>query len=232
MKSKASLETLEKKLGVTFKDKSLLKQALVHRSYLNEHRDFELDHNERLEFLGDAVLELIVTEYLYLNYENPEGELTNWRASLVNSQMLGDLAYELDVDDLLHLSRGEAQDKNGKARHQIWANAYEAIIGAMYLELGYEATKKFLTDNLLIRLPEIIDKKLYIDPKSKFQEAAQDKLGITPMYKVLEQSGPDHARLFEIGVYLNNKLIAQGKGTSKQEGQESAAANALGVKGW
>lgn len=229
---KNNLANLEKKLGLTFKDKNLLQQSLVHRSYLNEHKDFPLGHNERLEFLGDAVLELVVTEYLYNNYKNPEGDLTNWRASLVNSQILGELAQDLEVDDLLYLSRGESQDSNSKARHQIWANAYEAIIGAIYLEHGYKASKKFITDNVLVKLPEIIEKELFIDPKSRFQETAQDKLGITPMYKVLEESGPDHARIFEMGVYLENKLITKATGTSKQEAQEKAAQAALEIKGW
>jgi ribonuclease-3 len=226
------LSGLEKKLGFIFENKDLLRQALVHRSYLNEDRNFPLDHNERLEFLGDAVLELVVTDYLYKNYPNPEGDLTNWRASLVNSQMLGDLSEDLEVDELLYLSKGESKDKNSKARHQIWANAFEAIIGAIYLEHGYEAADKFIADKLLGRLPEIIEKKLFIDPKSRFQEAAQDALNITPSYKVLEQTGPDHAKEFLVGVFLGSEKIAEGKGTSKHEAQTKAAEKGLEIKEW
>ncbi len=226
------LSGLEKKIGLVFENKDLLRQALVHRSYLNEDKSFPLDHNERLEFLGDAVLELVVTDYLYKNYPNPEGELTNWRASLVNSQMLGDLSDELEVDSLLYLSKGESKDKNSKARHQIWANAFEAIIGAIYLEHGYDAADKFIAEKLLIRLPEIIEKKLFIDPKSRFQEAAQDALNITPSYKVLEQTGPDHAKEFLVGVFLGGEKAAEGKGTSKHEAQTKAAEKALEAKGW
>ena len=226
------LSGLEKKIGLVFKDKDLLRQALVHRSYLNEDKSFPLDHNERLEFLGDAVLELVVTDYLYKNYPNPEGDLTNWRASLVNSQMLGDISEELEVDDLLYLSKGESKDKNSKARHQIWANAFEAIIGAIYLEHGYAAADKFISEKLLVRLSEIIDKKLFIDPKSRFQEAAQDALNLTPSYKVLEQTGPDHAKEFLVGVFLGSEKVAEGSGTSKHEAQTKAAENALEVKGW
>lgn len=229
---KTNLENLETALGVKFKQQDLLRQALVHRSYLNEHKNFPLGHNERLEFLGDAVLELIVTDYLYLNYENPEGDLTNWRASLVNSQTLGDLAETLNVDDYLYLSCGEAKDGNSKARHQIWANAFEAIIGAIYLEHGYAAAKKFISEKLLVRLPEIIEKKLFIDPKSNFQEKAQEKVGITPSYKVLSEKGPDHAKIFEVGLYLQQELVAKGHGSSKQEAQADAAKKALQIKGW
>lgn len=226
------LSGLEKKIGLTFKNKDLLRQALVHRSYLNEDKTFPLDHNERLEFLGDAVLELVVTDYLYNNYPNPEGELTNWRASLVNSQMLGDLSEELDIDDLLYLSKGEAKDTQSKARHQIWANAFEAMIGAIYLEHGYEAANKFIKEKLLVRLPEIIEKKLFIDAKSRFQEAAQDKTNTTPSYKVLKQTGPDHAKVFLVGVFLGEEKVAEGQGTSKHEAQTKAAEKALEIKSW
>jgi len=218
---------LEKKLKVSFKNKDLLKEALVHRSYINEHSSFELGHNERLEFLGDAVLELVVTEYLYLNYPNPEGELTNWRAALVNSKMLAETASEFGVYDYLYLSKGEAKDKNPKARNYILANAFEAIIGSIYLDQGWEVTKDFLTKNLLKKLPYILKNKLYLDPKSNFQELAQEKSGITPNYKVLEESGPDHNKKFVVGVYLEEELVADGSGTSKQEAQMNAAKNAL-----
>jgi ribonuclease-3 len=223
---------LEDKIGVSFTDNNLLKQALVHRSYLNENPSFELDHNERLEFLGDAVLELVVTEHLYQHYPNPEGELTNWRASLVNAKMLAALAKKVDLDKFLYLSRGEAKDKNGKARDYILANAFEAVIGAIYLDQGYAAASEFINRIVLPELPEILEKKLYVDPKSSFQEAAQEKLGITPHYEVSEESGPDHAKHFVVAVMIGDELVAQGEGTSKQEAQEKAARAGLEVKGW
>ena|SRR3989338_709487 len=226
------IEELEQTLGVTFRNKDILRQALVHRSYLNEHPDFPLGHNERLEFLGDAVLELVVTEHLYLNYENPEGELTNWRAALVNAEMLAELCDQLDLEDSLHLSKGEAKDANSKARKYILANAFEAIIGAIYLDQGWEASKEFIMRVVVAKLPNILENSLYLDPKSRFQEAAQEKMSVTPNYKVLSESGPDHARNFKIGVYLGKELVAKGSGTSKHEAQVAAAAVALKVKGW
>lgn len=228
------IETLAKKLGVKFNNPDLLQSAVTHRSYLNEHRGYKLDHNERLEFLGDAVLELVVTEYLYNNYSNPEGELTNWRAALVNGEMLAKISKKMGVENFLLMSRGEAKD-TGKARQYLLANAFEAIIGAIYLdqkENGYVAAKKFILDNVVVELPEIIEKKLYLDPKSRFQEAAQDKEGITPAYRVIEESGPDHNKKFVVGVYLDDKLIAKGEGMSKQEAQRNAAAEALAKKKW
>lgn len=227
-----SFEPLEKDIGVEFKNKDTLRQALVHRSYLNEHPDFHLGHNERLEFLGDAVLELVVTEYLYENYENPEGELTNWRAALVNSEMLAKLCSELKAEEFLYLSKGEAKDKNSKARKYILANAFEAIIGAIYLDHGWEASKKFITERVLKELPHILEHRLYIDPKSRFQEAAQERVGVTPSYKVLSEEGPDHEKVFEIGVYLGKELVARGKGTSKHEAQVAAAEAGIAEKGW
>jgi len=227
-----NLEGLKKKLKVKFKNSDLLKNALVHRSYINEHPTFELGHNERLEFLGDAVLELVVTENLYYNYENPEGELTNWRAALVNGPMLASIAHELGVEDYLYLSKGEAKDKNAKARNYILANTMEALIGAIYLDGGWDAAKEFIEKNILTKLPEILKNKLYIDAKSKFQEEAQERVGITPSYSVISESGPDHNKQFVIGVYLEDELVAEGKGTSKQEAQMSAAENALQVKNW
>ncbi len=226
-----SFTQLEKKANLKFTNKSLLQQAFVHRSYLNEHPDFPLDHNERLEFLGDAVLELVVTEYLYLHYNNPEGELTNWRASLVNSKMLSQIALKLELDQYLHLSKGEEKD-TGKARQYILANAVEALIGAIYLDLGWEPSKKFIEKFILCELDNILNNKLYLDPKSSFQEAAQEKTGITPTYKVISESGPDHAKQFEVGIFLNKDLVAQGTGSSKQEAQENAARNALQTKKW
>lgn len=222
---------LEKSLSIEFVNKDLLNQALTHRSYLNENPDFRLGHNERLEFLGDAVLELIVTEYLYKNYDYPEGDLTNLRAALVNRYMLADVAQRFNLEDHLLLSRGEAKD-NGRARQYILANAFEALIGAIFLDQGLEATKEFIIKNLICELPRVFEEKLYQDQKSKFQEVAQEKAGITPTYEVLRQWGPDHDKHFRIGVFLNEKLIAEGEGSSKQSAQQVAAENALKNKGW
>jgi len=223
---------LEKKLKVKFKNQDLLRQALVHRSYINENPGFNLSHNERLEFLGDAVLELVVTDYLYNNYPNPEGELTNWRASLVNGQMLAKLSKKIEVEEFLYLSKGESKDANGKARNYILANAFEALIGAIYIDKNYKAAKEFLTEFPLPELPYILSHELYLDPKSKFQEMSQEKLGITPIYKVLKESGPDHDKKFQVGVYLDKELIATNTGTSKQEAQVKAADEALKKKNW
>lgn len=223
---------LAKKLGVKFKDIDYLTTAVAHRSYLNEHPKFRLGHNERLEFLGDAVIELVVTEYLFENYPNPEGDLTNWRASLVNANTLGDLCKELEVEDYLLLSRGESKDKSSKARLYILANAFEAVVGAIYLDQGYKAADKFLKRYLLVKLPEILEKKLYLDPKSRFQEVAQEKFSITPGYEVLKETGPDHDKKFTVGVYIGNEKVAEGKGTSKHEAQVDAARAGLEAKGW
>ncbi len=228
----SGLDAVEQALGVSFRERDTLRQALVHRSYLNEHPDFPLGHNERLEFLGDAVLELVVTEYLYQQYENPEGELTNWRAALVNADMLADICESLGVEKYLYLSRGEARDVKSKARRYILANAFEALIGAIYLDLGWDAAKDFVTRHVLKELPNILEHRLYIDPKSRFQEAAQEHLGVTPTYKVLKEEGPDHAKVFEVGVYVQKDLIATGEGTSKHEAQVAAAEAAIKVKGW
>lgn len=223
---------LEKIIGVKFKNPDLFKQALVHRSYLNEHPNFELGHNERLEFLGDAVLELVVTEFLYKNYDNPEGELTNWRASLVNAKMLAGLTKEMNVEEYLYLSKGESKDKDTKARQYILANAFESITGAIYLDQGYNVAANFIHRYLLVHLDTILVNELYVDPKSHFQEAAQEKVGITPNYKVMEETGPDHAKNFTVAVYLEKEEVARGNGTSKQEAQTAAAKEALKVKGW
>jgi ribonuclease III len=228
------LKELEKKIGVKFNDIDFLKQAVTHRSYLNEHRSYKLDHNERLEFLGDAVLELVVTEYLYNNYPNPEGELTNWRASLVNGEMLSRIARELEVEKHLLMSKGESKD-TGKARQYLLANAFEAITGAIYLdqkEKGYEKCRDFIMKNVVCELPNIIENKLYMDPKSRFQEESQDKVGVTPSYRVIEEVGPDHDKKFVVGLYLSDEMIAKGEGRSKQEAQRKAAEKGLEEKGW
>lgn len=226
------IEKLEQTLGVSFLNKDTLRQALVHRSYLNEHPDFSLGHNERLEFLGDAVVELVVTEHLYHNYENAEGDLTNWRASLVNADMMAGICESLGVDDYLYLSRGESKDAKSKARRYILANAFEAIIGAIYLDLGWESSKEFILRTVVSKLPSILEDRSYVDPKSRFQEAAQEKTGITPSYRVLSEEGPDHARIFQVGIYLDKEQVAVGTGTSKQEAQVAAAAAGVKKKGW
>ncbi|MEK7665962.1 MAG: ribonuclease III, partial [Patescibacteria group bacterium] len=191
-----NLSGLEANLGVTFKNKDLLKHALVHRSYLNEHPDFPLGQNERLEFLGDAVLELVVTEHLYHTYDNAEGELTNWRASLVNADMLSNICRGLDVEPYLYLSRGEQKDADSKARRYILANAMESIIGAIYLDQGWEVSKEFIQRVVLDKLPYIIEHRLYIDPKSRLHEASQSTVSMRPSYKVLSEEGPDHNKRF------------------------------------
>ncbi|MEK7122647.1 MAG: ribonuclease III [Patescibacteria group bacterium] len=224
---------LEKKIKSTFKNKDLLRQAVVHRSYLNENPSFHLGHNERLEFLGDAVLELVVTDYLYHTFSDaPEGAMTNWRASLVNSEMLAKIGSAIGLDPLMYLSRGEAKEAGSKARKYILTNAFEALIGAIYLDRGYKAAEKFIHRFVLPELPEILQKGLDVDPKSRFQELAQEKMKITPRYEVLKEVGPDHAKNFTIGVYLGVDLVAQGEGTSKQEAQVAAAQAGLKAKGW
>lgn len=224
--------TLEETLGISFNDKSMLVQAFVHRSYLNENRDFPLAHNERLEFLGDAVLELAVTEFLFEKYLNPEGELTNWRAALVNAKMCARVATEIDLDPYLFLSHGESKDAGTKAREYILANAIEALIGAIYLDQGWEMAKQFILRWIVSKLGEVLDEGLWMDPKSRFQEAAQEMLGITPSYRVLQEEGPDHDKIFMVGVYLDKEKVAVGTGGSKQEGQVNAAEKALQKKGW
>ncbi|MBP6859410.1 MAG: ribonuclease III [Candidatus Magasanikbacteria bacterium] len=223
---------LQEKLGIKFKNPELLVQAFVHRSYLNEHHDFALGHNERLEFLGDAVLELIVTEFLFREYGNPEGELTNWRAALVNAKILASIAYEIGMEEYLFLSHGEAKDAGTKARDYIMANAIEALIGSIYLDRGYEITQQFIARWILPKLPYILENGLYLDAKSRFQESAQEIEGVTPTYRVLHEEGPDHIKSFKIGVYLDKELIASGEGTSKQEAQTEAAEAGLKIKGW
>jgi len=222
----------EEKIGVKFKDKNLLQQAFTHRSYLNENPSLGLEQNERLEFLGDAVLELAITEYLYKKYpKKTEGEMTALRAALVNSITLSETASELNIGDFMLLSKGEAKSL-GKARQYILANAFEALIGAIYLNGGYEETFDFLEKNLFGKIEEVIEKKLWIDAKSLFQEKAQELESVTPSYKVLAESGPDHEKVFTMGVFLGDKLMAEGKGASKQEAEQDAARKALKTKNW
>jgi len=222
---------LEKKIQVTFKSIDHLRQALVHRSYLNENPDFELGHNERLEFLGDAVLELVVTQYLYNNYPNPEGDLTNWRSSIVNSKKLAEISKRLEFEQFLYLSRGEAKD-TGRAREYILGNTFEAVVGGIYLDQGFDKASEFIHRELIIELPDIIENKLYLDPKSKLQEHAQEELKLTPQYKVLESFGPDHDKSFKVGVYLGSELAGEGVGSSKQTAQLEAARDALHQRNW
>ena len=220
------LSILEKNLDYEFKNKDFLLEALTHRSYLNENQNWKLPHNERLEFLGDAVLELCSTEELFLTYKNGEGELTAFRAALVNADSLAQSAKDLSINDFLLLSSGEAKD-TGRARQIILANAFEALIGAIYLDGGYKAALKFVAKSLLPMLKDIIELGLYRDPKSRFQEEAQAKFGITPHYQVLKESGPDHNKDFVVGVFLGPEKVAEAVGKSKQEAEKSAARNAL-----
>jgi ribonuclease III len=224
---------LEREIGLEFINKDLLKQSVVHRSYLNEHPDFHLYHNERLEFLGDAVLELVVTEHLFIRFpDTPEGDLTSWRASLVNAKMLAIVACEIKLEEYLYLSKGESKDKNSKARQYILANAVEALIGAVYLDQQIEAASKIIKKYILSKLENILTNQLYLDPKSKFQEKAQELYGVTPHYRVLSEVGPDHAKQFEVGLYLGDEVVAKGTGTSKQEAQVDAAAKGITQKEW
>jgi ribonuclease-3 len=225
-------EKFEKKLGFAFNDKRLLRQAFTHRSYINENRGLDIGHNERLEFLGDAVLELITTDFLYEKYpEGTEGDLTSYRAAMVNAITLSGVAAGLGMNDLLLLSKGESKD-NGRARQYILANTYEALVGALYLDQGYGAAKKFISENLFALIHEIVAKKLWLDSKSFFQELAQEKVGITPSYTSLRESGPDHDKQFTVGVYLGKELVAEGTGKSKQEAEQEAANAGLVAKGW
>ncbi len=222
----------EKIIGVTFNNKELLKQAFTHRSYLNENKDVNLEHNERLEFLGDAVLELVSTDYLYAEYpKKPEGDLTALRSALVNSVMLASLSTDLDFNKYLLLSRGESKDM-GRARQYILANTFEAVVGAIYIDSGYDRARSFIARVLLPKTKEIEEKRLWIDAKSFFQEKAQEKTGITPMYKTLKEFGPDHDKEFTVGLYLNELLVSEGKGKSKQEAEQDAARNGLHARKW
>lgn len=231
MESPIDLEKFKKKLSIDIKNADFFQEALTHRSYLNEHKGYKYSHNERLEFLGDAVLELSVTRYLFDHFKNPEGELTSFRAALVNGDMLGAIGRELGLQDFLLMSRGEAKD-TGRARGYLIANAMESVIGALYLDQGYEAANDFIEKHIMTRLNEVLVQGLHTDPKSRFQELAQEKTGITPNYRVLKEWGPDHDRHFVAGVFLGEELIAEGEGSSKQDAQREAAKEGLLKKGW
>ena len=228
----AELSALEGRISVIFKNKSLLEEAVTHRSYLNEHREYRGDHNERLEFLGDAVLELASTHFLFNKFPaKPEGELTAYRAALVNTVSLAESAQALQVNEHLRLSKGEAKD-TGRARQIILADAFEAIIGAIYLDQGYAIAEAFIARTILAKLDALLAKGAHQDAKSRYQEKAQEKKGITPSYKVLTEEGPDHARIFTVGIFLKDTEIARGTGPSKQEAEQAAAQSALDKSGW
>ena len=227
-----NFEKFEKKSGIVFKDKDLLKQAFTHRSYLNEQKTPGLEHNERLEFLGDAVLELAVTEYLYNRFpEKTEGDLTSYRAALVNATTCARVASELEVNDFLLLSRGESKDV-GRARQYILANTLEAIIGAIYLDQGYVGARDFILKNVTPIIDEIIKTKSWLDAKSFFQEKAQEINGFTPTYEVLKEEGPDHDKVFTVALYIGGEKISEGRGHSKQDAETDAAREGLKIKGW
>ncbi len=222
----------EQSLGISFVNKGLLQHAFIHRSFINENPKSGLEHNERLEFLGDAVLELVVTDHLYRTYpSNPEGDLTAYRSALVNAVVIGEVALALGMNEYLLLSKGEQKD-TGRARSTILANTYESFVGALYIDQGYESCKTFIHATLLPRLIEIIAKKSWKDPKSLVQEEAQEKIGVTPAYKVVAEVGPDHDKWFTVAIFFGETKVAEGKGRSKQEAQQAAAQAAIEAKGW
>ena len=219
-------EWAKEKLGYDFKNIDLLVTALTHRSYLNEHKKSASEHNERLEFLGDAVLELVTTDFLFSNYDKPEGILTAWRSALVRTESIGAAGERLGYEKLIRMSRGEKQG-SARARQQILANAFEATTGAIYLDKGYEAAKKYITDNILSTLPQILEEESWRDPKSYLQEISQARAGFTPIYKVLKEDGPDHDKNFTLGVFVGDKKMGEGEGPSKQTAQQEAAREAI-----
>ena len=219
-------EWAKEKLGYDFENIDLLVTALTHRSYLNEHKKSASEHNERLEFLGDAVLELVTTDFLFSNYNKPEGILTAWRSALVRTESIGAAGERLGYEKLIRMSRGEKQG-SARARQQILANAFEATTGAIYLDKGYEAAKKYITDNILSTLPQILEEESWRDPKSYLQEISQARDGFTPIYKVLKEDGPDHDKIFTLGVFVGDKKMGEGEGPSKQIAQQEAAREAI-----
>lgn len=226
------LDNFQKKIDITFNDLSLLQQAFVHRSYINENRQSGLSHNERLEFLGDAVLELVITDFLYKKYtDKAEGELTSYRSALVNADTCAEIAKKINIGDYLLLSKGESKD-TGRARQYILANALEALIGAIYLDQGLPKATDFIEKNFTPMIEKIISEGSHVDSKSLFQEKAQEFDGITPLYKTIKETGPDHEKKFTVGVYVGKELIGTGEGVSKQEAEQQAARKALESRGW
>tara|TARA_B100000745_G_scaffold300564_1_gene255360 strand:- start:46568 stop:47257 length:690 start_codon:yes stop_codon:yes gene_type:complete len=222
----------EKRVGCVFNDKQLIQTAFTHRSYVNENRDVATEHNERLEFLGDAVLELVITDFLFTKYKDrPEGELTAFRAALVNTVSISESASSLGMNDFLLLSKGEEKD-TGRARQYILANTFEAFIGALYLDQGYDAARTFIAQTLFPKIDEIVERRLWQDPKSYFQEKVQEEFSVTPSYKMVKEAGPDHDKKFIAAAYINTESVAQGEGRSKQEAEQAAAQKAIEVKGW
>ena len=227
-----NFEEFETSIGVIFKDKDLIKKAFTHRSYLNENRSLKLEHNERLEFLGDAVLELVVTDFLYKKFpQKNEGELTALRSALVKAETLAEAAEKVGMNAYLLLSKGESRDV-GRARLYILANTFESVTGAIYLDQGYDVVEKFIADQLFAQIDEIIENKKFIDAKSRFQEMAQEKAGFTPSYKLVKEVGPDHNKIFTVSVTIGEEEITEGEGKSKQEAEQMAAEKALEIKGW
>jgi len=226
------IPALEKLLGYTFNNTDFLLTAVTHRSYLNENRQATQEHNERSEFLGDAVLELVVTDFLYRKYpEKPEGELTAIRAAIVNTISLADASTKLGINDYLLMSKGESKDM-GRARQYILANVFEALVGALYLDQGYSAAASFIGSHLFAKTDLMVEKRLWQDAKSRFQEMAQEHHNMTPTYQTLGQEGPDHDRVFTVGVFIGSNKIAEGKGRAKQEAEQQAAEAGMMVKGW
>lgn len=229
---KHNIDTFSQAIGIEFKEPKLLHTAFTHRSYVNEHRGEYVEHNERLEFLGDAVLELVVTRFLFEKYPTKtEGDLTAYRAALVNTNTIGEAATKLNMNECLFLSRGEAKD-TGRARQYILADTFEAVIGAIYLDQGYDAASEFIAKHIFPLVDEVVAKRLWQDSKSLFQEKAQEHVSITPSYAIVNEVGPDHDKQFTVGAFLGTEEVAQGKGRSKQEAEQEAAAAALKVKKW
>jgi ribonuclease III len=220
-----SAKELAKSLKINFNDLGILENSLIHRSFLNEHRSWKLESNERLEFLGDAVLELIVTNYLFHNFSNEEGELTNWRAALVSAESLAPVAEKIHLEKYLFVGRGE--QKNRRSKLNIMADAFEALIGAIYLDLGLDQAEVFIKEFIISKLPNILKNELFVDAKTALQEKAQREWKITPDYRVVKEGGPDHNKWFEIGVYINKKLMGKGRGSSKQKAEKEAAKAAM-----
>lgn len=230
--TKPDFNIFQTSVGLTFQEPKLLEQTFTHRSYLNESSQTDIAHNERLEFLGDAVLELATTDYLYRRYpDQAEGDLTTYRAALVNTVTLAQVAGELGMNEYLLLSRGEAKD-SGRARQVILANTFESLIGALYLDQGFEAAKNFIEKYLMPKVESVIADRRIQDAKSYFQEQAQAIADVTPSYEVLSESGPDHDKVFKVGLYLDKELVAEGSGHSKQEAEQAAARAGLKTRGW